>query len=124
MYYSGNPDPQCNFLPEHACHKNVICKQVNIALNSFLSHLRLSKEHQLFWLFLDALGLLLITLEIPKTLESWSFLYILLSPEFKVIYNQFILEESALEEHIASSQTLILSSSCFKLIQSCLFSLL
>lgn len=72
MYYFGNPDPRCNFLPEHTCHKNAFCKQVNIAPNSFLSQLRLSKQHHLT--FSNALGLLFITLNTPKTLQTWSFL--------------------------------------------------
>lgn len=60
MYYFRSPDPQCNFLPEHICHKNVISEQVNIAPNSFLSQLRLRTLAVL--LFLDAFGLLFITL--------------------------------------------------------------
>lgn len=71
-------------------------------LRAFVYHIRDSQKHS----------------------QSWSILYMLLSPESKLIYNQFILKESALEEHIASSQTLILSSSYFKLTQSCLLSLL
>lgn len=102
LFASESTLPQTIFCHSSDWAKNISSSGFFRCLRAFVYHIRDSQKHS----------------------QSWSFLYVLLSPEFKLIYNQFILEESAWEEHIASSQRLILSSSYFKLTQSCLLNLL